>query len=60
MTMSVNIIDSIRPASGLLLFTTDKTHNLSISQAFKEHHIKRSYWIWVVGEPKKQVLGSNN
>jgi 23S rRNA-/tRNA-specific pseudouridylate synthase len=39
-------------ASGLLLFTTDKTHNTSISRAFKEHQIKRSYWIWVVGEPK--------
>ena len=40
-----------QPASGLLLFTTTKSHNLHISQAFKEHHIKRSYWIWVVGEP---------
>jgi len=39
-------------ASGLLLFTTEKRHNALISQAFKEHHIQRSYWIWVVGEPK--------
>lgn len=39
-------------ASGLLLFTTNKRHNTFISTAFKEHHIKRSYWIWVVGEPQ--------
>ena len=45
-----------QPASGLLLFTTNKTHNNTISQAFKNHYIKRSYWIWVVGEPN--VKGS--
>lgn len=39
-------------ASGLLLFTTDKIHNIPISQAFKEHQIKRSYWVWVIGHPQ--------
>ena len=40
-----------QPASGLLLFTTDKSHNHPISQAFRTHSIERSYWIWVVGMP---------
>ena len=40
-----------QPASGLPYFTTDQSHNHAISQAFKNHCIERSYWIWVVGEP---------
>ena len=41
-----------QPASGLLLFTTDRSHNIAISKAFNNHDIERSYWIWVVGETK--------
>ena len=38
-------------ASGLLLFTTDKSLNTTLSTAFKTHAIERQYWIWVVGQP---------
>ncbi len=40
-------------ASGLLLFTTDKSLNQTISTAFKEHKIQRSYWVWVIGHPQQ-------
>jgi 23S rRNA-/tRNA-specific pseudouridylate synthase len=38
-------------ASGLMLFSTNKSLNHPLSTAFKTHSIERQYWIWVVGKP---------
>lgn len=39
-----------RNASGLLLFTLDRSVNKAISQAFKTHQIQRTYLAWLEGE----------
>ena len=42
------------PASGLLLLCTDKRWNKAIAYAFREHHIKREYWMACLGTPDEE------
>ena len=43
-----------RPASGLMLFCTDRRCNATIANAFRQRRIKRKYKAFVLGSPPKE------
>jgi 23S rRNA pseudouridine1911/1915/1917 synthase len=49
-----------RPASGLLLLSTNKKWNKEIATSFAQRTIQRSYVIWVLGKPPKEGTWNQN